>query len=134
MNARIDKLQRQSAQNDGVVCLAGGLPSALQFPRRLLASAFVRATADLRGAALQYGWPEGIDPLREWIAGSLNARGLRLSPDEVIVTSGAQQAIAIAVRLSLARGQRIGVDPESYPAALDLFRTRPRTAECTRTM
>ena len=42
--------------------------------------------------------------------------------DDVIVTSGAQQALAIASQLCFRRGEAIGVDAETYPAALDLFR------------
>src|SRR5262249_26260443 len=69
-------------------------------------------------------WPEGRAELREWIAARLCARGADVGPDDVIVTSGAQQAIAIAAQLALERGDEVGVDAETYPAALDLFRTR----------
>jgi 2-aminoadipate transaminase len=47
-----------------------------------------------------------------------------VSPDDVIVTSGAQQAIALATQLVTKPGDAIGVDGSTYPAALDLFRTR----------
>jgi 2-aminoadipate transaminase len=122
VNPRIERLQRESARNGQVIALGGGLPSPRQFPRRALGRAFVRAVHG--PAALQYGWPEGIAPLRDWIRRRMAARGVDLALDDVIVTSGAQQAIAIAVQLGARRGQRIRVDPESYPAALDLFRTR----------
>jgi 2-aminoadipate transaminase len=124
VNPQIERLQRRSAQDRGIIALGGGLPSPEQFPRRLLARAFLRAVGDPHAPALQYGWPEGIDRLRAWVAGRLRARGVELATDDVIVTSGAQQAIAIAAQLAARRGQRIAVDAESYPAALDLFRTR----------
>ncbi|MGZ3439532.1 MAG: aminotransferase-like domain-containing protein [Polyangia bacterium] len=75
-------------------------------------------------SALQYAWPEGRKQLREWIAARLLARGAVVSASEVIVTSGAQQALAIAAQLCVRRDDRVGVDAETYPAALDLFRTR----------
>jgi 2-aminoadipate transaminase len=62
--------------------------------------------------------------LREWVAGRLRARGVDVTADDVIITSGAQQAVAIAAELVGRPGQRIGVDPESYPAALELFRSQ----------
>lgn len=122
MNPQIERLQRESARNGQVIALGGGLPSPRQFPRRALGRAFVRAVD--RPAALQYGWPEGIEPLRDWIRRHMAARGVDLALEDVIITSGAQQAIAIAAQLVARRGQRMHVDPESYPAALDVFRTR----------
>lgn len=121
---RIERLQRLSAATDGLLSLAGGLPSDDLFPRRLLADAFVRAVSTPRCAALQYGWPEGSEGLRRWIAGRLTARGAPVSSDDVIVTSGAQQALAIAAELLAIDGRRVAVDRESYPGALDLFRAR----------
>ena len=107
-----------------MIPLGGGLPSPEQFPRAALAQAFLRAVTEPDAAALQYGWPEGLDPLRQFIVERMRTRGVEITVDDVIVTSGAQQAIAIAAQLAARRGQRIGVDRESYPAALDLFRTR----------
>jgi 2-aminoadipate transaminase len=124
VNPRIERLQREGAANPDVVSLGGGLPSEKLFPRRRLVAAFLRAVSERQASALQYGWPEGRDRLRAWIADRLCRRGALVSADDVIVTSGAQQAIALAARLQLRRGQRIGLDAESYPAAIDLFRTR----------
>jgi 2-aminoadipate transaminase len=56
------------------------------------------------------------------IAARLRARGAAVDADDVIVTNGAQQAIAIAAeRLG---ATTVGVDAETYPSALDLFRSR----------
>jgi 2-aminoadipate transaminase len=70
---------------------------------------------------LQYGWPEGSLELREWIASELCSRGARVSAGRIIVTSGAQQAIQIAVATVSDRA-RVAVEAESYPGALDIFR------------
>lgn len=72
--------------------------------------------------ALQYGWPEGSERLRGWIAERLRARGARVEPGDVLVTSGAQQALAVAAQVLLREGDAVEVGPASYPAALDLFR------------
>lgn len=120
----LDALLRRAAATPGTIGFAGGLPSARQFPRRGMIAAFVGAVAPPEAAALQYGWPEGEATLRAWIATRLRGRGAPVAPEDVIVTSGAQQAIALAVQLTCRRGDRVAVDPESYAAALQLFRGR----------
>ncbi len=75
--------------------------------------------------ALQYGWPEGSKALRGFIAGRLRERGAAVDAESVIITNGAQQAIALAVDV-LSRHHEIQVDDVSYPAALDLFKRRNR--------
>ena len=121
MDPRIERLQRRAAASPGVLSFGGGLPSDTLFPRGPLSRAFVRA---VQTQALQYGWPEGSEALRRWVSGRLRARGAEVDPADVIVTSGAQQAIAIAARLQCRPGERVLVDSESYPGALDLFRSR----------
>src|SRR6476659_788525 len=113
-----------TAARPGAISLGGGLPSDELFPRAALARAFVRAMREPRASALQYAWPEGREQLRGWIAARLRARGADLSADDVIVTSGAQQALAIVAQLCVRRGEPVGMDAESYPAAIDLFTTR----------
>jgi 2-aminoadipate transaminase len=121
---RIERLQRLAAARPGAISLGGGLPSDELFPRAALARAFVRAMREPSATALQYAWPEGRERLRAWIAARLCARGADLTADDVIVTSGAQQALAIAAQLCIRRGDPVGFDAETYPAALDLFATR----------
>jgi 2-aminoadipate transaminase len=127
---RVERLHRIAAAMPGTIGLGGGLPADTLFPRGPLGRAFLRAMREPQASALQYAWPEGRIELREWIAARLRARGATVAADEVIVTSGAQQAIALAAQLAFARGDEVGVDAETYPAALDLFATRggrPRT-------
>lgn len=104
--------------------LGGGLPSAELFPRKELASTFLAVVYEPGCSALQYGWPEGDPRLREWIAARLRARGAPVTAEDMIVTSGAQQAVGIAVERLLSRGPAVGLDRETYPAALDLMRAR----------
>jgi 2-aminoadipate transaminase len=124
MDDRIDAIQRRSAGDPRVIGLAGGLPSEAQFPKRELTRSFFRVLEQAGAPALQYGWAEGFESLRELIASRLRARGAAASAGDVIVTSGAQQAIAIALEVLCKPGDRVGVAPETYPAALDLLRER----------
>lgn len=127
MDARIDRLQRETASRPGALALGGGLPSSELFPLGSLARSFLAALKDAQCPALQYGWPEGDEQLRAWIAERLRARGASVAAEDIIVTSGAQQAIAIATDILCECGTRVGVDDETYPAALDLFRARGAT-------
>lgn len=124
VDPRIDRLQRIGAASPGVIALGGGLPAAELFPRAALARAFLSVVGAPGAEALQYGWPEGTPGLRAWIAARLRARGAEVSADDVIVTSGAQQALAITASCLLEAGSAVAVDPETYPVALDLFRAR----------
>jgi DNA-binding transcriptional MocR family regulator len=64
---------------------------------------------------LPLGWPE----LRELVAQLLSRRGAPTSPDEVLITNGAQEAISLAVGLVAADGRRIAVESPGYASALD---------------
>jgi 2-aminoadipate transaminase len=124
MDPRIEQLQRRAAAEPEVIMLAGGLPANELFPRAALSRAFARMMAMPAGEGLQYGWPEGSERLRAWVAARLVRRGAKVDPEDVIITNGAQQALDIAVHLLFREGDRVGCDPESYPGALDLMRAR----------
>lgn len=66
--------------------------------------------------------PIGIPALREAIADRYTARGLPTDPEQVMVTIGAQHAIALLSRTLLARGDRALVESPSYPHAFDALR------------
>lgn len=119
MDPRVIDLQKRAAERDDVIGLAGGLPADELLPRDELARCLAEVTAS-REEALQYGWPEGAPPLRAWIANRLVARGANVDPERVIITAGAQQALAIAA--AAFAGRTIGVGDATYPAALDAFR------------
>jgi 2-aminoadipate transaminase len=121
---KLERLLREAAADPRVISFAGGLPSEKLFPRSRLARAFVRAMARSGAPGLQYGWAEGSPALRSFIAARLGVRGARVTADDVIVTSGAQQAIAIALQLVAPRAGRVAVDDETYPALLDLLRAQ----------
>lgn len=115
-------MQRVAAARAGVISFAGGLPDPELFPRRRLAQAFGDALRLPGSPALQYGWPEGYAQLREVVAARLRRRGVALQAERVLITSGAQQAISIALRACLREEATVGIDPYSYPGALDALR------------
>jgi 2-aminoadipate transaminase len=119
---RHDLLARLAAEKPGLISFAGGLPDPALFPKRHLGEAFLVALEQHGRSALQYGWPEGSIELRGEVARQLNARGADVDAEGVIITSGAQQAILVALS-SVPERQRVGIDAESYPGALDAFRS-----------
>jgi 2-aminoadipate transaminase len=124
MDPRIEALQRRAAATPGLINLGGGLPAEVQFPKRALARAFLKALGRQGAPALQYGWAEGSLELRRWVAERLHARGASVAPDDIIITSGAQQAIALGLELVCRPGDLVGVDAATYPAALELIAER----------
>jgi GntR family transcriptional regulator/MocR family aminotransferase len=71
----------------------------------------------------RYGSVAGFYPLRRAIANYLSrARGVRCTPEEVVIVSGAQQAIDILARLLLSPGDEVLVETPGYQDAFDLFR------------
>jgi len=117
-----EKQERAAAVDPNVISFAGGLPNPALFPRRALSKAFSVALHDSACQALQYGWPEGSEHLRHYIAESLRARGAAVDPKHVLITSGAQQAINLALNAAVREGDFVGVERESYPAALAAIR------------
>ncbi|TPW76934.1 PLP-dependent aminotransferase family protein [Schumannella sp. 10F1B-5-1] len=82
-----------------------------------------RATAKLPGFLGESGYdPYGVLALREQIARRYERRGLPTSPDEVMVTIGAQHAISLVARAFVARGDRVLVESPSYPHAFEAMR------------
>jgi 2-aminoadipate transaminase len=117
MDPRVTELQKQAAARPDVIGLAGGLPADELLPRAALARTLGDVTAS-REDALQYGWAEGTEQLRRWIAGRLAARGAVIDPEHIIVTAGAQQALSITAHLL---GGTIAVGDATYAAAIDAF-------------
>ncbi|MET0725781.1 MAG: PLP-dependent aminotransferase family protein [Leifsonia sp.] len=94
------------------------LPSAPQ-----LADAAVRAAAALPRHLGDSGFdPIGTPELRAAIADQYTARGLPTAPEQVMVTIGAQHAIALLARVLVTRGDRVLIEQPSYPHAFEAMR------------
>lgn len=105
----------------GMISLAGGYPSPSLFDSEGLAQAALEAMAD--GAqALQYGPTEGLPALRELLADLTRERGMQAQADDLIVTTGSQQAFDLIVRVLIEPGDTVLVEVPSYPAALQALR------------
>jgi DNA-binding transcriptional MocR family regulator len=105
------------AGDEAVIDLAMATPPALPIVSQALAAA-ASAGDELRdGMGYEV---RGLRALREAIAARYTLRGLPTGADEVLVTGGAQQGLALLVTLLAGRGEGVVVDDVTYPNALDL--------------
>ena len=107
----------------GVISFAGGSPDPRYFPADEIAAtaADILSAPERRRQALQYGASEGYLPLREFLSGELTARHAPVGADEIIVTSGSQQALEFLGKTFLDAGDRIVVSNPTYIGALQAF-------------
>lgn len=104
-----------------VISFAGGLPSPRGFPIEPMRAAFDQVLRDQGEVALQYGPTQGYAPLRAWVAEDMRRAGAEVSPDEVLIVSGSQQALDMLGKLYIDPGSRILVEAPSYLGALQSF-------------
>ncbi|HWR34439.1 MAG TPA: PLP-dependent aminotransferase family protein [Clostridia bacterium] len=108
-------------QRPEVISFAGGLPAPELFPIEEFKQACNKVLADNGPAALQYGATEGYLPLRETISSNLRRYGILASPENVLITSGSQQALDLIAKLLINRGDRLLVEAPTYLGALQAF-------------
>jgi DNA-binding transcriptional MocR family regulator len=111
------------ASRPEVVSLAGGMPYVRAIPRELLATAIDRLLLTDAAAALQYGSGQGLPRLREHILEIMALEGLSASVDDVVTTTGSQQAIDLVSKLFLDPGDVVIAEGPSYVGALGVFRS-----------
>jgi 2-aminoadipate transaminase len=108
-------------QRPEIISFAGGLPSADTFPVAALKAAFDKVLSENGKVALQYGPTDGFLPLRAWIADSLSTDGCKIIPEQVLMTSGSQQALDLLGKVLIDEGSRVLVETPSYLGALQAF-------------
>lgn len=109
------------ADGHQVLSLAGGLPAVAAFPAEALAEAAQRALQRADRQALQYGASEGLTELRDWVVWQMGAKGRQIGRDQVLITTGSQQALDLLGKVLLQPGRTLGVEQPSYLGALQAF-------------
>ncbi len=111
-----------AAGHPAPVSFAGGSGDARLFPsedfRKVIQAVMRRDGSE----ALDYGDAKGYQPLRATIAGVLTSQGLMAGAEQILITGGSQQALALVVQLLLKAGDTILVENPTYSGALSLFR------------
>ncbi len=108
-------------QRPEVISFSGGMPAPQVFPVQQFKEACQRVLTDNPTVALQYGATEGYLPLRQFIVEQMARYGIMASVDNVMLTSGSQQALDLVAKLLINRGDRILVESPTYLGALQAF-------------
>jgi len=104
-----------------IISFAGGLPAPELFPVAEIEAAAHRVLAEKGPMALQYSPTEGYVPLREMLVRHMHRYGIDAGPENVLVTSGAQQALDLVAKLMLNPGDLVVVEEPTYLGALQAF-------------
>jgi 2-aminoadipate transaminase len=109
-------------QQPEVISFAGGLPNPGFFPVEEIAQASAKVLAKDGRNVLQYSTSEGYLPLREFIAKRyLRKSGLKIEPDDILITNGSQQGIDLIGKVFLNKGDRVVIERPGYLGAIQAF-------------
>lgn len=107
----------------GIISFAGGFPDSAMFDVKGIRAASNAALAEEPGAALQYGATEGYNPLREQLAAFMASKGAKdVAADNLIVTTGSQQALDLLGKTLISPGDKVIVEGPTFLATIQCFR------------
>ena len=105
-----------------VISFAGGLPNPISFPTEKLREAINRSIDDHGTKLFQYSTTQGYLPLREYIATKYKTTyGLDIHPDEVLITTGSQQALELIGKVLINKDDGIIMEAPGYLGAIQAF-------------
>ncbi|HHW13770.1 MAG TPA: PLP-dependent aminotransferase family protein [Firmicutes bacterium] len=104
-----------------LISLAGGFPAAETFPLAELEGVIQRLLEREGGSVFQYGPTEGLGELRARVAEELTKFGLAFDPEQILLTSGSQQALDLIGRVFLDPGDVVLVEAPGYVGGLSAF-------------
>ncbi len=116
----IRELLKFTEQPD-IISFAGGLPAPEVFPLKEFREACNTVIDHFGPQALQYSTTEGYTPLREMIARHNARYSVEIDPDNILITSGSQQALDFLGRLFINRGDYIVCESPTYLGALQAW-------------
>ena len=111
-------------ERPGILNFAGGLPAPETFPveaMRAACDAVLAEGSPVARASLQYASSEGLPELRAWVAAEMARHGARISPEQVLVTTGSQQGLDLIAKVLLDEGSPVWVETPTYLGALQAF-------------
>src|SRR6218665_3201612 len=107
----------------GIISLAGGFPDSALFDIEAIPAASQQARQEDPGAALQYGATEGYQPLREQLAAFMAGKAaLDIRPEDLIGTTGSQQALDLLGKTLIDPGDKVIVEGPTFLATIQCFR------------
>lgn len=127
--AKRTQVMRSSAMRDlmaitarpEVISLAGGLPDTSAFPPESFAAQMTKIAHESSAEALQYGPTEGFEETKRCICEVMEAEGMAPDSDDIIVTTGGQQAIDLIAKTLIDPGDVVICEAPTYPGAVPTF-------------
>jgi 2-aminoadipate transaminase len=119
-SSAIRELLKLTEQPD-IISFGGGMPAPEVFPLEEFGAACERVLRNYGPIALQYGSTEGYFPLREMVVRHTLRYGIDICPDNILITSGSQQALDLLGKIFINRGDRILVENPTYLGALQAW-------------
>ena len=110
-----------AATSGDVISLSGGMPDVSLLPVNAIRKATKAATEDQRAVALQYGGTDGRAQTRQVFCDLMRDIGIRCKPDQVLITTGAQEALALIAETFIDPGDIILAEGPTYLGALQAF-------------
>ena len=106
----------------GIISFAGGFPDPALFDVEGIRMASEQALRDNPGPVLQYGATEGWNPLREALSAHMAKKGIAARPEEIITTTGSQQALDLIGKTMIDPGDKVIVEGPTFLATIQCFR------------
>jgi len=107
----------------GIISFAGGFPDSAMFDVDGIRQAVTAALDQEPGGALQYGATEGYEPLRAQLAAFMQSKGVQgVAPEQLIVTTGSQQALDLLGKTLVDPGSKVIVEGPTFLATIQCFR------------
>lgn len=112
----------KAAESEDVISFAGGLPNPISFPQEALKESMDRVVADYGSRVFQYSTTAGLLSLREYIAEKYRKQyQLEVEPDDIIITTGSQQALDLIGKVLIDKGDDILIEEPGYLGAIQAF-------------
>jgi 2-aminoadipate transaminase len=123
------KVMKSSAMRDlmavtarpEIISLAGGLPDTSTFPPETFAAVAQRIASESCAKALQYGPTEGLEETKDCIAEVMEAEGMSVDAEDMLVTTGGQQVIDLVTKTLIDPGDVVVAEGPTYPGAASVF-------------
>ena len=106
----------------GIISFAGGFPDVALVDVDGIRAATLAALEQEPAGALQYGATEGYAPLREQLAGFMQGKGAAVTPQQLLVTTGSQQALDLLGKTLISPGDKVIVEGPTFLATIQCFR------------
>lgn len=123
--SEIRELLKIIGKSKEIISFAGGIPDPKYFPKKELAEIAKEVIEDFGDRALQYSETMGVYECRKAVAEFIyRTKGVKTDPDNVIITTGSQQAIDMIARAFIVPGDKVITESPTYLASLGLFRAQ----------